>query len=329
MKTFLKVLLAIFLVLTLLIAGVLSYVRFALPKTGEAPNIKIELTPARVARGEYLANNVALCFSCHGKRDFTKYSGPVIPSTAGAGGGTFDQHLGFPGAYYARNISPKTIGNWTDGEIYRSLTQGITKQGDALFPIMPYSYFSKMSEEDVNSIIAYLRTLKPTDGDDRVSSSDFPMSLIINLMPREINHQNIPAKSDKVSYGKYMTNAGLCNACHTPTDEKGAPIAGMEFAGGFNFILPDGSISRSSNITPDDETGIGVWTKEMFVKRFKVYQDSAYASPVISKGQFNTDMPWTDYSGMKTEDLEAIYDYLRTLNPVKNKVVTFEAVEEV
>ncbi|MEI9911342.1 MAG: hypothetical protein WDO71_17770 [Bacteroidota bacterium] len=69
-----------------------------------------------------------------------------------------------PGTMYGPNITPDPetgIGTWTDDEILRSITQGINKNGDTLFPLMPYANFNRMAKEDLLSIIAYLRTLKP------------------------------------------------------------------------------------------------------------------------------------------------------------------------
>jgi hypothetical protein len=78
-------------------------------------------------------------------------------------------------------------------------------------------------------------------------------------------------------------------------------------------------VLRSANITPH-ETGIGSWTEEMFLIRFKMYADSAYVLPSVTPGEFNTIMPWTMYGQMKREDLVAIYAYLRTVKPIENKV---------
>ncbi|MEI9908778.1 MAG: hypothetical protein WDO71_03370 [Bacteroidota bacterium] len=117
-----------------------------------------------IKRGEYLTVHVAMCLGCHSKRDFSKYSGPVMPGSEGAGGEEFGEKMGVPGVVYARNITPDAetgIGTWTDDEILRSVTHGISKNGDTLFPIMPYMNYNRMAKEDLLSIIAYIRTLKP------------------------------------------------------------------------------------------------------------------------------------------------------------------------
>jgi hypothetical protein len=115
--------------------------------------------------------------------------------------------------------------------------------------------------------------------------------------------------------------AASCIECHTAVD-KGKIIEKLAFSGGREFNLPNGTV-RSANITPDKETGIGLWTKESFVKRFAAFADSAYQIPVVKSNEFNTIMPWNMYGHMTTEDLEAIYTYLATLKPISNKVLKF------
>jgi hypothetical protein len=105
----------------------------------------------------------------------------------------------------------------------------------------------------------------------------------------------------------------------------GQYIEGMGFAGGFEFPLETGGVCRSSNITPDPETGIGNWTKEAFIAKFKSFQDSIFTPHKIKEGQLNTEMPWTYYADMREEDLGAIYDYLMSLEPISHKVEKFTA----
>jgi cytochrome c553 len=126
-----------------------------------------------------------------------------------------------------------------------------------------------------------------------------------------------------VAYGRYLSMIASCADCHTPA-EKGEPVPGMDYAGGFEFKFPGGTV-RSLNITPDPETGIGIWTKEDFVARFKAFADSASQNVPVTMNEFNTPMPWIMYAGMSDEDLGAIYTYLRTLKPVKNQVEKFTA----
>lgn len=303
----------------LIIAG---YLTFYLPKAEAAPEISIDIDEVRVERGKYLANHVMLCMDCHAVRDFSLFAGPPTPGTLGGGGDVFDQNMGFPGRFVSRNLTPFALSDWTDGEIFRAITTGVSKDGSALFPVMPYPHYSQLDPEDIYSVIAYLRTLEPVENELESSKADFPVSLLINTMPVQPNFQSRPSIEDPVEYGKYMITAAACTDCHTRM-EKGA-FVGEPYAGGNEFRLPDGSIVRAANLTPH-ETGIKYMSKEQFVQRFKVYADTSYVPRKVQPGEFQTLMPWQMYAGMKTEDLEAIYDYLQTLEPVENRVEIFTA----
>jgi hypothetical protein len=324
MKKALKVAGILFVILVVVAGAAISYVKTMLPDVGEAPELKIEATSERVERGRYLANAVTICMDCHSTRDWSKFSGPITPGTLGKGGERFDHNVGFPGIYFSKNITPTGISRYTDGELYRVITTGVSKEGNAMFPVMPYSHYGTMDDEDIYSIIAYLRTLEPIDNAIQESVSDFPMSVILNTIPAKGTPVKRPDPSDEVAHGKYMTNASACIECHTQVD-KGQIVTDLAFSGGREFAFPDGSVLRSSNITPDEETGLGKWNADMFVARFKLYKDSAYVLPSVQPGEFNTIMPWTMYANMKEEDLRAIYAYLKTLKPIKNKVEKYTA----
>jgi hypothetical protein len=322
MKKFKKILGYGFLVIVIVIIGFVLYLKFALPNIPVQENVKVEITPERVARGKYLANSVMLCMDCHSQRNWNLFSGPPKAGTHGEGGEVFDQEMGFPGTYYAKNITPAALSDWSDGELLRAITSGVNKDGKALFPVMPYPNYAKLDKEDIYSVIAYLRTIEPVKNNVPESKSDFPMSLIIHTIPLQAEFTTRPDKSDIVAYGKYMTTAASCTDCHTPMN-KGQYNMEMQFAGGMEFPLRTGGKVHSANITPDKKTGIGNWTAESFVARFKVYADSSYTPQEIQKGDFNSEMPWLMYSTMDEYDLKAIFAYLQTLKPISNKVTKF------
>jgi mono/diheme cytochrome c family protein len=307
----------------LAVAGGLTYVTTALPDVGPAPELTVEITPAQIERGKYLANHVAVCTDCHSKRDYSRFAGPITPGTFGAGGERFGPEMGLPGTLYSKNITPFALKDWTDGEIYRAITAGVSRNGEALFPLMPYHAVGQMDDRDVYAIIAYLRSLPSVPSHIPATKLDFPMNIIVKTIPVKGKPQVRPERQDVLAYGAYITRSALCGDCHTQMD-KGAPIPGMEFAGGREFKFPNSTV-RSANLTPDKETGIGSWTEAMFVQRFKMYADSTYHAPAVGKDEFNTPMPWAMYAGMEEYDLKAIFAYLKTLKPVPNNVVRFES----
>jgi cytochrome c2 len=322
MKKAFKLLLVCILCLLLVTIIGIGYIVIFLPNVGSPESITVKATPARIERGKYLANSVTVCMDCHSTRDWIQFSGPLVEGTLGKGGEVFDQRYGFPGSFHARNITPAGIGDWTDGELLRAIAAGVDKKGKALFPVMPHPSYGKMDKEDIMSIIAYLRTLSPIENKVPDSKADFPMSIILHSIPTKANFGQLPDSNNLVARGAYYFTAASCGDCHTK-QEKGQKIKGMELAGGFEFPMKTGGIVRSSNITPDASTGIGLWTEAAFIRRFKAYGDSSYQLPSIGSNEFNSVMPWTMYKNMKEADLKAIYAYLRTVPAIKNQVVRF------
>jgi len=279
-----------------------------------------------VARGEYLALHVAACIHCHSMRDFNKYAGPDVPGTEGGGGSKFDHSIldAIPGTMYSKNITPDSatgVGTWTDEELLRAITQGINKRGDTLFPLMPYAHFNRMTKNDLLSIIAYLRTLKPIKNTIPERQLMIPISMAYpaGALQKSIDGNVCPPESDTVKYGAYLVNMAGCSDCHTPY-VKGQPDFSREFGGGNTFVVGKFKVS-SANITPDSTTGIGRWDLEAFMNKFTVCREEKGYN--YDPGKMNTVMPVVDYSGMKDSDLKAIYAYLRTVKPVSNAVVKY------
>ncbi len=273
---------------------------------------------AVVERGEYLAHNVAVCMDCHSKRDFAKFSLPPTPGTYGIGASfPFGAAEGIPGEIWAPNITPKRLSNWTDDEIARAIAHGVNKTGDTLFPIMPYLNYTRMAKDDLYAIIAYLRTLPSSDSTVPPRKLAIPMSALPPLPEFAIEKNVKPDPSDKVKYGEYMATMASCGFCHTPQNKDGSPDFSKAVSGGFVFKAPMFQVTVA-NITPDSTTGIGSWTEDAFVAKFR----SNSSDEMVNKnpGKQQSVMPWAMYGKMKEEDLKAIYAYLRTLPPVKNKV---------
>lgn len=279
----------------------------------------VQATPERLARGAYLANHVTVCIDCHSTRNWAYFSGPPLAGTEGIGGDLFDEKFGFPGTIYASNITPAALGSVNDGVLYRALTSGVNKDGRAMFSLMPYKQVNIMSEEDIMSIIAYIRTLKPVQNTVPATKLNFPMNFIVRTIPEKHTPHPEPDTSNIHEYGSYLLNAAGCGECHTKAVQ-GKPVPGRALAGGFEFPFPNGQVVYSSNITPDEETGIGAWSERDFIGRFKVYDNPDGRTIKAERMEYNSVMPWTMYAGMTERDLGAIYKYLRSVKPIKNKV---------
>jgi mono/diheme cytochrome c family protein len=322
MNKLLKIVLVLVVLVLVVVGAGVGYLFTKYPDVPPAENVSVVSTPEKLARGEYLSNHVTGCVICHAERDMTKYGGPVKPGTFGVGGEFFgDEAQGF--VLYSKNITPAAIGSWTDGELIRAFTTGVNPDGEALFPIMPYPRYARLSRDDVESIVAYIRTLKPVQHTVPERKLPFPLPLIVRTMPAPAQLRPMPARSDRVAYGEYLTNAAVCADCHTPTDDQGAPMPGRDYAGGGEFKLPNGAIVRPANITPDADSGIGSWNEQQFIDKFKAWESTEPRALNEAEQRENTIMPWQYYAGMTTEDLGAIYAYLRTLKPVVNRFKKF------
>jgi hypothetical protein len=325
MKRFLKVVGGVLLVVIALVAGALAFLTAKKPAQRPASTEKLEATPARLARGEYLVEHVSDCMGCHSDHLDT-FGMPVKPGTEGEGGYIFDKKIGFPGVVAAQNITPDKetgIGNWTDGEVLRALREGIDKNGNALFPMMPYEHLSKLSDEDAKSMVVYLRTLKPIKHGVPAKHLDFPVNFIAKFIPKPLDGPvSAPDPKNSVAYGKYLATIGGCYECHTPHDEHNKLDEANAFAGGWQMDGPWGRVV-TANLTPHPQTYIGRATREEFIGRFRSFANlTAENSPEAPPGR-NTVMPWLAFSKMTDADLGAIYDYLKTVRPIDKKVNSF------
>lgn len=318
-----KWLVAIVGVLVVAAGAFVGYFFIRYPDVPPAESVTVPRTPERVARGKYLAEHVTGCVVCHADRAWSQYGAPVIDGTRGKGG----QRFGFglePFVLYAKNITPAGIGEWTDGEVIRAMVAGVSRDGTPLFPLMPYPHFAKMAREDIEAVVAYLRTLPSVPSAPTPARQlNFPLPLVVRTIPAAPSYRPIPPPTDRVAYGEYMVNAALCSDCHTPVDEQGTPLPGMDFAGGMAFTPNGVGLVHSANITPDAGTGIGTWTEEQLLDKFRAFRGAPPRTLQGAERLQNTEMPWTDYSGMTDDDLRAIYAYLRSLKPVVNRVEKF------
>ena len=319
-----KLLLVLGGIVVLAIAALAVFAATYKPAQRPAPAERIEATPARLARGRYLVNHVVDCFGCHSNHDYTRYAGPLNgPEGAGADVCLTEEH-GVPGEICFPNITPDRetgIGGWTDGEVLRAVREGVGRDGNALFPMMPYMDYRALSDEDARAIVAYLRTVPAVRHEVRRTDIQFPVSFFIKTAPKPLEGPvPEPDRADSVRYGEYLATVGGCKFCHTPLDDKNQPIPSRAFAGGQEIRGPWGTV-RSSNLTPH-ETGLGLRTKAEFIGVFRSFQNvEAVAVPVPENR--NTAMPWFAYAGMTDEDLGALYDYLRTLKPVESRIDKF------
>lgn len=277
------------------------------PKVRALTDRRFESTPARLARGQYLVEHVSGCVYCHSELDWKAPGFPVKAGTEGGGRTWTEEGIPF---LTAPNITsdPETGGGrWSDDTYARAIREGIGHDGRALFPLMPYANYRQMSDEDLASVVVYIRSLAPIRKVLPPSQIPFPLNRLINSVPAPLTAP-VPAP-EPARRGEYMTTLSVCIDCHTPQD-KGQPVPGLVFGGGFVFVGPYGQVA-SANITPDP-TGIPYYDEALFLEMMRTGQAKAR--------KVHDQMPWTFYRGQTDEDLKAIFGYLKTLAPAKHAV---------
>ena len=288
------------------------------------PALTAKRDDALVERGRLLATTMG-CLDCHSERDWTRYGGPFVEGKAFTGSPTFSSDIGMPPsfAFGAPNLTPAHLGSWSDGEIARAIALGQKKDGHGLFPIMPYPLWREsVALDDLAAVVAFLRSLPAAEGPP-MPERKFPMpGFVVDGFPQAATlRATAPAPTD-ADFGQYVTIRSGCVDCHTPADARGR-FTGPLFSGGRTFPMKNGTV-RSPNLTPDEETGLGAWTKEAFVARFRVHTLEAVRKEPLAPEAMQSPMPWWAFAELTDTELAAIFDHLRAQPPTKNGVVRFE-----
>jgi len=310
-----RILLGILLVLVCLLAAAITFTigwrPIIGPRVRPLTSHKFEATPERLARGQYIFNASSACTDCHSGHDANQKDHPVLENMLGAGEVMpFD---GLPGLIVASNLTPDPqtgAGTWTDDQLARAIREGIGHDGRTLFPMMPYQHYRHMSDEDLASVIVYLRSLPPVHHELPRTEIVFPVKYLIRSVPEPVTAPvTAPDLSNQVQWGKYRVELGGCSDCHTPMS-RGEPLPGMEFAGGQVFTGKWGA-TVSTNITPD-ASGISYYDEALFLQVIR--------TGYVKARKLDALMPVEQFRGMTDEDLKAIFAYLKTVKPVKHRV---------
>jgi mono/diheme cytochrome c family protein len=291
-----------------LIAGItftIGWRPFIGPRKRATTDRKFERTPERVSRGRYLTLGILGCEGCHSPKDWTKHGGPMISGMEFSGQSLGGLIMGFPGTPNVPNITPDPetgAGNWTDDQISRAIREGIKHDGSTLFPMMPYSEYKNLSDEDVAAVVVYLRSITPIKNSVQPMRVNFPVSYLVRSAPEPVTKPvYAPVPSDRIATGKYLVSMGC--GCHRVVDS-------IDFGGGDTLKGPWGE-ATSANIT-SDPSGIGYYDEAAFVKVIR--------TGYVGARKLNSIMPFGQFQNLTDDDLKAIFAYLRTVKPVKHRV---------
>lgn len=264
----------------------------------------------QVKRGEYIFRASGGC-SCH-----------TVPNSNNqylAGGRALKTPFG---AIYSTNITPDKetgIGTWTEADFIKSMTKGVRKDGAHLFPVFPYTSFTKITTGDLKDLYAFMKTIKPVPMENKDDELFFLFKWRFGLLFwkllnfKEGSFEADSAKSDIWNRGAYLSEAlAHCSECHTPRDISGGLKNKLLFSGSVEG--PEGE--PAPNITPDPQTGVGDWEKDAMTWFLQTGQkpDGDYTgglmSEVINEG----------YQYLSNKDLEAITEFIFSLDPVHSEL---------
>lgn len=310
-KWVVRVLAILAVVLAVAISLTIGWRPFLGPRARALENRKFQTTPARLARGRYLVNNVMGCTDCHSEHDYKAAGAPALGAKLGAG--QIFPVQGLPGNVVAPNLTPDSetgAGDWTDDQFARAIREGVGHDGRALFPLMPYLLYRVVSDEDLASIVVYVRSLPPVRNPLPKTEIIFPVRYLIRNAPQPLTAPVPPPDSSTpAKRGEYLIQLAACVDCHTP-QQRGEYNMAMAFGGGFEFKGPFGRVS-SANITPDP-TGIPYYDENLFLQVMHTGK--------VHARELNAIMPWIAFRNMTDDDLKDMFAYLRTLKPVRHRV---------
>jgi mono/diheme cytochrome c family protein len=276
-----------------------------LPRQRPLTDVRFETSADRVERGRYLTEHLLQCFICHSERDWTRPGAPPIPARKGAGAVLSEAG---ERRIVAPNITPDPetgAGTWTDDMLARAIREGIGHDGRGLYWGMWYQSFANLSDEDVASVVVYLRTLPPVR--NALPATRLPADEVIEnaAYPRPITAPVAgPPPGDRLARGRYLINLADCIGCHSSWYSPRNP--GL-LAGG-NLITRGKLSAYSSNITPH-ASGAGYPTGT-FIMVMRTGKGGSL-SPI---------MPWTVFSGLGDDDLAAIHEALGRVSPVAHYI---------
>lgn len=278
------------------------------PRARPLTDRKFEATPERLARGAQLFDG---CMGCHSPHDWTPHDPPILPGMKGAGMVMPIKEL--PGRIVAPNLTPDPetgSGNWTDDQIARAIREGIGHDGRALFPLMPYPHFRAFPDEDIASLVIYIRSLPAVHNPLPKTEINFPEKYLIRSAPEPLYAPvQPPDLSTPLKRGEYLVNLVGCMDCHT-IQRQGQFVKELNYAGGMVLTGPWGSVA-AANITPDP-SGISYYDEQLFLQ----VMHTGY----VNARPLSQIMPWWDFKEFPDEDLKAMFAYLKTLPPIKHRV---------
>ncbi len=273
--------------------------------------------PTLIERGRYLAQ-AADCAACHSVENAPAFSGGL--------------KMNVPiGAIYSTNITPDPqtgIGQYTERDFARALREGVARDGHALYPAMPYTSYSKVSDADVAALYAYfMHGVPPVHRANLTATMPWPLTmrwpltLWNTLFLDDRRYTPDTRQSVEWNRGAYLVQGlGHCSACHTPRGAAFQELALDEHGAAFlSGAALDGWFA--SNLTANARTGIGAWSADdiaTFLKTGANAHATAFG-PMTSVINHSTQY-------LSDQDLASIAVYLKSLKAENRNASTTSAI---
>ncbi len=302
MMSWRRALLVIALALILVVWGALAALS---PRALVDSAVSTTPTPELIEKGRYLAA-AGSCATCHTGPEGVRY----------AGGHAFRTPFG---TIYSTNITPDEetgIGLWTEAQFRRAMREGVDADDRHLYPVFPYPSYTKVSDEDVSAIFAYLRTIRPESYTPPENEMKIPFRWraligVWKAMYLETGRfQQDPLQSADWNRGAYLVE-GLshCGACHTPRNVLGSEKKDEAYSGATYLDEVEQGMIRpwaAVNLT-SAEAGLGPWSVEDLAK----YLKTGHSLRAGTFGPMNKVIV-DSTSRLTDEDINAMANYLKS-----------------
>ncbi len=255
-----------------------------------------------IERGEYLVRGIAGCGNCH-----TPLGPDGFVMEQELGGRLVEQNEMFTAI--APNITPSgSVAEWSDAELARAIREGIRPDGSLIGPPMPFPMYRGLGDDDLASIVMFLRTLPAVDHDPGTSTYNKPLPPAYGPPVESVT---APVQGVTVEYGQYLAGpVAHCLECHTPFGPEGPMLETDLGRGGFEFHGPWG-VSVAANLTSHEDGLAGHSDDELRQMITQGVQPDG--KPMMPP------MPYGYLAQMTGDDLSAIILYLRSLPPLPDK----------
>jgi len=258
-------------------------------------------------RGSYLVNGIMTCNHCHTPKD--KAGNPIMERQFSGGAQRFNE---LPFSVTGSNITADRetgIGNWSDADVKRALTEGVRPSGVQLATVMPYPLYKVLTPRDLDAVVEYMRSVAPIRND--VQPPVYKAQQVAYLYPGAEKPMSEDDLRDPVKRGLYLASLAHCMHCHAERKDDVPNYRTGAGKGGREFKTPKGMV-KGANITSHPTAGIGAWSDAEIKRSLTegVSRDARQLAQTMAQYKIY-------FSRLTEEDLNALVAWMRSLPPLE------------